>query len=897
MKIYLFLFLTFLSTISSYAKWEKANGLLEDIRLNSFAVASDNSIYVCTNDKLLKSTDNGKTWTNVPTDQDKYSTNYFTDMNFEINGDLVIQANSLVFRLKKNHSIVKTIPFVPIDVYYYDTTYYKLAYIFDHVGIIGYQDFRYYNDNIQGNVNIGNSIGKLNFRYINSVTSSPKNGIVANFNYSELFNINFNLYRCSYYTLDTGKAWIQFNTIPGTNIYGTEFLVLNDELWLYNANNNNYLGAWRIYNSKNEKIEDLNMTERQIYYSKSKNSYAVYNRSEILILDSDAKIMKRIKNELTKNNISKIKKAQLSDNGILYILDDNGNLFNIDTETDAINQIKLNGVLNNNLRNFQKSANALYCTNSKDKIYYSLDAGRNWNVINISNSNSNNFTLNYSVNKHNEIVYSYKDSIYYTDDFGKTIKTIQKDYYSGFKTVYLKIFDNGSIYENSSIGYFSHSKNETLNALNMLFTDLVQVSDSSFLALSYFNLLLVDKNFEKTENIKFTFTNSDYSGSFAKFIRDNNNLIYLHTNEGYYLFDKSKNIFLPGNKFYSKSIAINNLNEYYFIKDNQIFFNPKNICFEDNLDLAAKREIIYIDSNLVLLSDDCYFTKIEAKKHLYINQINAENPQMNSDTSSIELIVVDDDKIPVENAKVYIKNDYNLRFDTLLTDKNGIVKYHLNKKKYGFIIDFIHVVAEKDDYMKSEKRRLDIIQTYNQLVTVRLVNHISIQEYFPGDSLIQNAEMYFYYNNKSAYGSLIVHNSFNNTTDSLNSSNSKFIYKFKIPEDAKAGIYRMDFKAQCAESDTSVGVWTYFLVHNMKFLSVLENKHFSNDLKIYPNPSSEFITIDANNDIQNENMMIYSSDGTLILNSLYSNKIDITKLSNGLYYVVIGNKFGKFIKQ
>lgn len=896
MKIYLFLLLTFISTISLYAKWEKASGFVEDVKLNSFAVANDNSIFACTNYKLLKSTDNGKTWAFVPTDQDKYSVNYFSDMNMEPNGDLIIQSNHILYKLKKNHSIVKTSPFIAIDVMYYDTIYNKMAFIYDYVGIFGYQDLRYFDDNTQSYVNIGNSYSKLKHRYINTVTSSKKNGIVANFNYDDIFKICFNLYKCSFYTLDTGKTWIQFDTIPGTNIYGTEFLVLDDNLWLFNSNVNNYKNSWKIYNTKLNKLEDLNLIENQVHFSKFQNTFAVYTKHEIILIDNDGNIIKSFKNILTKNSINTIKKVQISNNGLLYILNENGDLFSMDINTDAFNQIKLNGVLNSNLNHIQKSSNALYCTNSKDRIYYSLDAGKNWESIKISNPNEDKLRLQYSVNKHNELVFSYKDSVYYTNDFGKTIKIIQKDYYSGFDTQYLKIFDNGAIYVNSNIGYFSNSKNEILNAINLFYFDLVQVSDSSYLGIDYSYIYLIDKNFKKTEIINFSFVDK-FEANSAKFIVDENNKIYLHTKNGLKIFDNTNNLFIQASNIYSPTFAINNLNDFYFIRKDQIISNTNNNSYEENLDLVPKKEMIIMDSTLILLSDDCYYNKIENKNHLNLIQINKPKNGLTYDTCSIEFNIVDENNNPVENAKIYIKNDYNMLFDSIYSDKNGMIKYKLNKKKDGYKVVHLCLIAEKDGYYKSEITNLYIVQTYNNMLTLRLKDNMFIQENYPGETIEQNIEMYYIYQINIPQGRVIVRNYYNNTIDTIVSTDSKFLYKFQIPDDAKMGLYRLEFIPLCSECDSSIGIWSYFIVQNKKYLDIIEDKQPLKELKIYPNPSSEFITIEENNEIQNESLMIYASDGTLVLNSRFSNKIDISKLSNGLYYVVIGNKVGKFIKQ
>jgi hypothetical protein len=63
-----------------------------------------------------------------------------------------------------------------------------------------------------------------------------------------------------------------------------------------------------------------------------------------------------------------------------------------------------------------------------------------------------------------------------------------------------------------------------------------------------------------------------------------------------------------------------------------------------------------------------------------------------------------------------------------------------------------------------------------------------------------------------------------------------------------------------------------------------------NNLRIYPNPADNILSIELNNDIINPKLEIYSTSGVL-MNSLIINNshstIDISELSNGVYYILI----------
>ncbi|WP_313111605.1 T9SS type A sorting domain-containing protein [Aequorivita sediminis] len=72
-----------------------------------------------------------------------------------------------------------------------------------------------------------------------------------------------------------------------------------------------------------------------------------------------------------------------------------------------------------------------------------------------------------------------------------------------------------------------------------------------------------------------------------------------------------------------------------------------------------------------------------------------------------------------------------------------------------------------------------------------------------------------------------------------------------------------------------------------------------NNFQIYPNPASEFLNIKSN--LDNYNFSIYNSLGQKMIAGLSTNKIDISDLSNGIYYIMIETETSsatkKFIKQ
>ncbi len=70
---------------------------------------------------------------------------------------------------------------------------------------------------------------------------------------------------------------------------------------------------------------------------------------------------------------------------------------------------------------------------------------------------------------------------------------------------------------------------------------------------------------------------------------------------------------------------------------------------------------------------------------------------------------------------------------------------------------------------------------------------------------------------------------------------------------------------------------------NMGVVSVGQN--LTNDFSIYPNPTDGIISIEINSDINK--IEIYSNLGQKLLSNMKTNRIDISNLKKGLYYIKI----------
>lgn len=74
---------------------------------------------------------------------------------------------------------------------------------------------------------------------------------------------------------------------------------------------------------------------------------------------------------------------------------------------------------------------------------------------------------------------------------------------------------------------------------------------------------------------------------------------------------------------------------------------------------------------------------------------------------------------------------------------------------------------------------------------------------------------------------------------------------------------------------------------------------FNNQIKFFPNPASQFVTIQSQIELNNAKLFIYSREGKLLIQKILngsSNQIDLSKISNGMYFITIENQNQKQTK-
>ena len=102
-----------------------------------------------------------------------------------------------------------------------------------------------------------------------------------------------------------------------------------------------------------------------------------------------------------------------------------------------------------------------------------------------------------------------------------------------------------------------------------------------------------------------------------------------------------------------------------------------------------------------------------------------------------------------------------------------------------------------------------------------------------------------------------------------------------------------------AVSDSMIFVGTLggsvFRIKKSAFIKTgIEDQPVSNIISIYPNPVSDYIKISSNHAL--EKIEIFSAIGMKVIETEWKERIDVSGLLPGVYFVKFGDKVSKFIK-
>ncbi|PLX08698.1 MAG: hypothetical protein C0596_05185 [Marinilabiliales bacterium] len=80
-------------------------------------------------------------------------------------------------------------------------------------------------------------------------------------------------------------------------------------------------------------------------------------------------------------------------------------------------------------------------------------------------------------------------------------------------------------------------------------------------------------------------------------------------------------------------------------------------------------------------------------------------------------------------------------------------------------------------------------------------------------------------------------------------------------------------------------------------LTGIEAQNIISDFEIYPNPASDYLTLESSNRQDNETLLIYNSSGQLIKSFKLDNdrmRISIEDLSSGIYFLRLNNSLTNY---
>lgn len=90
---------------------------------------------------------------------------------------------------------------------------------------------------------------------------------------------------------------------------------------------------------------------------------------------------------------------------------------------------------------------------------------------------------------------------------------------------------------------------------------------------------------------------------------------------------------------------------------------------------------------------------------------------------------------------------------------------------------------------------------------------------------------------------------------------------------------------------------------DVNLVGINENESIANQIRVYPNPATNFLFVDYSVSIEDYEYVIFDITGKSILKGLFGQKINISDLESGLYFIQITSnendvlKFAKFIKE
>ena len=99
-------------------------------------------------------------------------------------------------------------------------------------------------------------------------------------------------------------------------------------------------------------------------------------------------------------------------------------------------------------------------------------------------------------------------------------------------------------------------------------------------------------------------------------------------------------------------------------------------------------------------------------------------------------------------------------------------------------------------------------------------------------------------------------------------------------------------------TDSNGCVYVYSAGYNYSLITGVNGVAIKNDIAIYPNPTSGLVSIMVNLlAYEKYTVMVYDSFGKLLVNEENTNTLDLSELSNGIYFVTVSTESGNVVKK
>ncbi len=252
------------------------------------------------------------------------------------------------------------------------------------------------------------------------------------------------------------------------------------------------------------------------------------------------------------------------------------------------------------------------------------------------------------------------------------------------------------------------------------------------------------------------------------------------------------------------------------------------------------------------------------------------------------------DPFPVNNdAKMFCDADDNLWYSAygkFVKFKDGIVKVIDSTEIPLFINDTLSSIQIMQDnsIVVLMKHSIGLYKDYNGVITF---NKIDVPQ-----NLLNNDEYFHSVKIDMERNIWIITKSTTSSRHFYKYSNKKEWTKYEFPtyDSLPTNYYNLvdftiDENGKVWFADPSYGIFVF----DPKITSVYDNTE-NVSFQISPNPVSDFLCINSN--IELGKIKIYSALGLKVLDTEWKERIDVSGLVPGVYFVRVGDKVSKFIK-